>query len=129
MVLNLQSLSCRHQRHPDTRRQRLPSAGGHAWKGWKGAKLVVAGRHEEADQKFATELRKLGAEAEFIRADVRKENDVSALVDETLARFGRLDIAVNNASCREDTITAMMYAWPIGPTNPALHETTKRNAA
>ena len=39
----------------------------------------------------------LGAEAEFIRADVRNEDDVRALVDQTVARFGRLDVAVNNA--------------------------------
>src|SRR5205807_8285303 len=36
-------------------------------------------------------------EAEFINADVRKEDDVRALVDNTVARFGRLDVAVNNA--------------------------------
>jgi NAD(P)-dependent dehydrogenase (short-subunit alcohol dehydrogenase family) len=62
-----------------------------------GARLVVAGRREDAGQQLATELRALGAEAEFIRADVRKEDDVRALVDKTVARFGRLDIAVNNA--------------------------------
>jgi NAD(P)-dependent dehydrogenase (short-subunit alcohol dehydrogenase family) len=39
----------------------------------------------------------LGAEAEFVRADVRHERDVQNLVDKTVARFGRLDIAVNNA--------------------------------
>ena len=38
-----------------------------------------------------------GSEAEFINADVRKEDDVRALVDKTIARFGRLDVAVNNA--------------------------------
>jgi NAD(P)-dependent dehydrogenase (short-subunit alcohol dehydrogenase family) len=63
----------------------------------EGARLVVAGRREDAGQQLATELRALGAEAEFIRADVRKEDDVRALVDKTVARFGRLDIAVNNA--------------------------------
>jgi NAD(P)-dependent dehydrogenase (short-subunit alcohol dehydrogenase family) len=46
---------------------------------------------------LATELRALGAEAEFVRADVRHEDDVRALVDKTVARFGRLDVAVNNA--------------------------------
>jgi NAD(P)-dependent dehydrogenase (short-subunit alcohol dehydrogenase family) len=62
-----------------------------------GARLVVAGRREDAGQQLATELRGLGAEAEFIRADVRKEDDVRALVDKTVARFGRLDVAVNAA--------------------------------
>jgi len=63
----------------------------------EGAKLVVSGRHEEAGQQLATELRKLGAEAEFLRADVRRDDDVRELVDRTVASFGRLDIAVNNA--------------------------------
>jgi NAD(P)-dependent dehydrogenase (short-subunit alcohol dehydrogenase family) len=64
----------------------------------KGAKLVVAGRRDEAGNALAEELRSLGSEAEFINADVRKEDDVRALVDETVTRFGRLDVAVNNAA-------------------------------
>jgi NAD(P)-dependent dehydrogenase (short-subunit alcohol dehydrogenase family) len=63
----------------------------------KGAKLVVAGRRDEAGKALAKELRALGSEAEFINTDVRKEDDVRALVDKTVARFGRLDVAVNNA--------------------------------
>jgi len=63
----------------------------------KGAKVVVAGRRDEAGQALAKELRSLGSEAEFINADVRKEDEVRALVDRTVARFGRLDVAVNNA--------------------------------
>src|SRR3954447_12741746 len=63
----------------------------------KGAKVVVAGRRDEVGKTLAKELRGLGAEAEFINADVRKEEDVRALVDKTVARFGRLDVALNNA--------------------------------
>src|SRR2546421_5483388 len=63
----------------------------------KGANVVVAGRRDEAGKALAKELRSLGSEAEFINADVRKEDDVRALVDKTVARFGRLDVAVNNA--------------------------------
>ena len=63
----------------------------------KGAKVVVAGRRDEAGKALAKELRSLGSEAEFINVDVRKEDDVRALVDKTVARFGRLDVAVNNA--------------------------------
>src|SRR5271156_3945815 len=62
-----------------------------------GARVVVSGRHDDAGQKLATELRNLGAEAEFVRTDVRHEDEVKSLVDKTIARFGRLDIAVNNA--------------------------------
>src|SRR5271157_4915950 len=63
----------------------------------KGAKVVVAGRRDEAGKALVKELRSFGSEAEFINADVRKENDVRALVDKSVARFGRLDVAVNNA--------------------------------
>src|SRR6266849_2237229 len=62
-----------------------------------GSRIVVSGRHEEAGQKLAEELRALGAEAEFIRADVRHDDEVRELVDRTIDRFGRLDAAVNNA--------------------------------
>ena len=63
----------------------------------KGAKVVVSGRREEAGDELVEELRSLGSEAEFVRADVRNEEDVRVLVDTTVARFGRLDVAVNSA--------------------------------
>jgi NAD(P)-dependent dehydrogenase (short-subunit alcohol dehydrogenase family) len=63
----------------------------------EGARLVVSGRHDDAGAALAAELRDMGAEAEFIRADVRHEDDIRRLVDRTVARFGRLDVAVNNA--------------------------------
>jgi NAD(P)-dependent dehydrogenase (short-subunit alcohol dehydrogenase family) len=61
------------------------------------SRIVVSGRREEAGQALATELRALGAEAEFIRADVRHDDEVRDLVDQTVDRFGRLDAAVNTA--------------------------------
>src|ERR1700726_468555 len=64
----------------------------------KGANLVVAGRRDEAGKALVEQLRAFGSEAEFINADVRKESDIRALVDKTVARFGRLDVAVNNAA-------------------------------
>ena len=63
----------------------------------EGAKVVVSGRKEAEGNALAMELRTLGTEAEFIRADVRYEADVEKLINETVTRFGRLDIAVNNA--------------------------------
>jgi NAD(P)-dependent dehydrogenase (short-subunit alcohol dehydrogenase family) len=63
----------------------------------EGAQLVVSGRHDDEGQKLVTELRKRGAEAEFLRSDVRHEDDVGSLIDKTVARFGRLDVAVNCA--------------------------------
>ncbi len=61
------------------------------------ARVVVSGRREDQGKALVSELRALGAEAEFIQADVRREDDVRELVDRTVARFGRLDVAVNNA--------------------------------
>src|SRR5207247_9758218 len=63
----------------------------------EGARLVVSGRRDDEGQKLVAELRKRGAEAEFLHSDVRHEDDVRALVDKTVAGFGRLDVAVNNA--------------------------------
>jgi NAD(P)-dependent dehydrogenase (short-subunit alcohol dehydrogenase family) len=63
----------------------------------EGARVVISGRRDDAGQALAAELRDLGSEAEFLRADVRHEDDVRSLVDQTVARFGRLDVAVNNA--------------------------------
>jgi len=62
-----------------------------------GNRIVVSGRHEDKGQALAAELRALGAEAEFVRADVRNEGEVRSLIDRTVERFGRLDVAVNNA--------------------------------
>jgi NAD(P)-dependent dehydrogenase (short-subunit alcohol dehydrogenase family) len=63
----------------------------------EGARIVVSGRRDEEGKKLAAEIRTLGAEAEFERSDVRHEEDVRNLVDKTVAHFGRLDVAVNNA--------------------------------
>jgi NAD(P)-dependent dehydrogenase (short-subunit alcohol dehydrogenase family) len=63
----------------------------------EGACVVVSGRREETGQTLVTELRALGTEAEFLRTDVRHESDVRAVVDRTVKRFGRLDVAVNCA--------------------------------
>jgi NAD(P)-dependent dehydrogenase (short-subunit alcohol dehydrogenase family) len=63
----------------------------------EGARIVVSGRRDEAGHALAAELRGLGTEAEFIRVDVRHDDEVRDLVDRTVTRFGRLDVAVNNA--------------------------------
>ncbi len=63
----------------------------------EGARLVVSGRKEAEGKVLVAMLRGLGAEAEFVLADVRHEKDISNLVDAAVARFGRLDVAINNA--------------------------------
>jgi len=64
----------------------------------EGARIVISGRRDEVGQKLVAELRAIGVEAEYWRADVRHEDDVRDLVNKTITRFGRLDIAVNNAA-------------------------------
>jgi NAD(P)-dependent dehydrogenase (short-subunit alcohol dehydrogenase family) len=61
------------------------------------ANIVVSGRNQERGDALVGELRKLDVEAEFVKADVRTEADVRNLIDVTVKRFGRLDVAVNNA--------------------------------
>jgi len=62
-----------------------------------GASIVASGRREAEGKALEAELRSLGAEAAFIRADVRHDDEVRNLVDQTVARFGRIDSAVNAA--------------------------------
>jgi NAD(P)-dependent dehydrogenase (short-subunit alcohol dehydrogenase family) len=63
----------------------------------EGARVVISGRHDEVGRALAEELGKTGGPVEFVRADVRREQDVIDLIDRAVARFGRLDAAVNNA--------------------------------
>src|SRR6266511_1302289 len=63
----------------------------------EGASIVASGRREAEGKALEAELRSLGAEAAFIRADVRHDDEVRNLVGQTVARFGRIDAAVNAA--------------------------------
>jgi NAD(P)-dependent dehydrogenase (short-subunit alcohol dehydrogenase family) len=82
----------------------------------EGARVVVSGRRGDAGQALVRELHGLCAEAEFIKADVRNEDQVRALVDGAVARFGRLDVAVNNAGTE-------------GKPGPATEQTAETYAA
>lgn len=62
-----------------------------------GASLVIASRNEEKSSIAVSELQALGADSTAITVDVTNEQAVEALMEETIARFGRLDILVNNA--------------------------------
>lgn len=62
-----------------------------------GARLVVSGRRAAEGAALEAELREAGAEVHFVQADVRHDEEVRNLVDQTVARYGRLDVAVNNA--------------------------------
>ena len=63
----------------------------------EGATVVVSGRREAEGKALEEQLRSLGSDAVFTLADVRHEDHVRNLVEQTVGRFGRLDVAVNNA--------------------------------
>lgn len=62
-----------------------------------GAKVVVAARREKEGEAVAEEIRTAGGEALFVQTDVSQAAQVEALIDKTVAHFGRLDCAFNNA--------------------------------
>ncbi|MBN8417388.1 MAG: glucose 1-dehydrogenase [Verrucomicrobia bacterium] len=62
-----------------------------------GAKVIVSGRREAEGQAVVAEIKAGGGEAAFVKADVAVEADVAALVAKTVATYGRLDVAFNNA--------------------------------
>src|ERR1700675_3697135 len=98
----------------------------------EGATVVVSGRREAEGKALEAELRSLGADAAFILADVRHEDDVRNLVEQTVARFGRLDVAVNNAGTEgkpgpvieqtPDSYTAMFDTNVLGTLLSLKHE-------
>jgi 2-dehydro-3-deoxy-D-gluconate 5-dehydrogenase len=78
-----------------------------------GAAVVVAARNKEKSERAVAELRGLGAEAEAVEVDVADEGSIDALVKATLARFGRLDVLVNNAgmNIRKPVETLKLDEW------------------
>ena len=62
-----------------------------------GAKVVVAGRREAEGKETVDMVRAAGGEGLFVKTDVAKAADVHALVQKTVEKFGRLDVAFNNA--------------------------------
>lgn len=63
----------------------------------EGAKVVVVGRNEENGKRVVAEIHKSGGEAIFVQADVSKESDCKRMIEETINKYGRLDILFNNA--------------------------------
>ncbi len=76
----------------------------------EGARLVVSGRNEQSGREFVKELVAEGREAEFVRADVRHEEDVRGLVNRAVERFGRLDVAVNNAGTEGEQLLLTQHS-------------------
>src|SRR5437773_9591362 len=67
----------------------------------QGAKVVVSGRREKEGNAVVAEIQALGGEAIFVKTDVSKASDVKVMIDQTLATFGRLDFAFNNAGIEQ----------------------------
>jgi NAD(P)-dependent dehydrogenase (short-subunit alcohol dehydrogenase family) len=63
----------------------------------EGAKVFFCGRRENKGAEVQASIRQTGGEATYMKADVRQEQDVKAFVDACVAKYGRLDIAFNNA--------------------------------
>ena len=78
----------------------------------KGIKVVISGRREDVGQKAIEEIRAQGGDATFIAADVDNETQVSQLIGFAVKKYGRLDLAVNNAGISNETKT-------IGDSDPA----------
>ncbi len=79
-----------------------------------GAKVIVSDINEAAAQETLESIRAAGGTAEVILCDVAEEDQVKALVEKTVATFGRLDAAVNNAAITPDVLPiaeADMDVW------------------
>jgi NAD(P)-dependent dehydrogenase (short-subunit alcohol dehydrogenase family) len=67
----------------------------------RGAAVVITGRREKEGLEVVSEIRAAGGDAMFVQADVSKERDVVTTIQRTLATFGRLDFAFNNAGIEQ----------------------------
>ncbi len=63
----------------------------------EGGKVGFCGRREALGQQVAQEIRQAGGEAQYIRADVRNEDDVRNFVDAVVRQYGGIDVCFNNA--------------------------------
>lgn len=69
----------------------------------KGVKVVISGRREALGKETVAEIRSQGGEVSFVVADVDSEASVRAMIDFTVNKYGRLDLAVNNAGLANET--------------------------
>lgn len=68
----------------------------------EGAKILVADFREEAGIQTVHFIKEVGGEADFVRVDMTKPDDVEHMVQKAIDRFGKLDILINNAGVKSD---------------------------
>lgn len=84
----------------------------------EGARVAFCGRREALGHEVEREIRAAGGTARYIRADVRIEADVQRFVDVTVAEFGRLDVALNNAGI---TLEKLLHEYSSGEWDDVLN--------
>ncbi len=67
----------------------------------EGAKVAIASRREEEGEETVRLVKEAGSDGFFVKTDVAKAADVSAMVEKTVQHYGRLDYAFNNAGIEE----------------------------
>ena len=67
----------------------------------EGAKVAIASRREEEGEETVRLVKEAGSDGFFVKTDVAKAADVSAMVEKTVQQYGRLDYAFNNAGIEE----------------------------
>jgi NAD(P)-dependent dehydrogenase (short-subunit alcohol dehydrogenase family) len=63
----------------------------------EGARVVISGRRENVGEEAVAEIRAAGGDVRFVRADVGRRADIESMIAQTIAAYGQLDFAVNNA--------------------------------
>jgi NAD(P)-dependent dehydrogenase (short-subunit alcohol dehydrogenase family) len=71
----------------------------------EGACVIVSDMHAQSGEDTARTIRDMGRQAQFVQADVSKSVDVERLLEQTIARYGRLDFAFNNAGIEGEMAT------------------------
>ena len=79
----------------------------------RGASVVVAARRLEEGESVAKGIREAGGEARFVRVDVSQEEEVQALVAQTVETYGRLDYAFNNAGGAPTAKRGRIHEYPV----------------
>jgi 3-oxoacyl-[acyl-carrier protein] reductase len=74
----------------------------------EGAKVVVADVNEKAGAETVETIKKAGGEAFFARLDVSNREQAKQVVNETIAKYGRLDVLINNAGIIQDALVVKM---------------------